>query len=403
MKTVINYYKESFEGLSKEIWYLSFISLINRAGTMVIPFLSLYLKKDMGFSENDIGTIFAFFGIGSVIGSWLGGKLTDIFGFYKIMVSSLFLTGLCFIALQYINSFWGFCFGILITMSIADSFRPAIYVAIKAYSKPEKLTQSVGLIRLAINAGMGIGPTLAGLIIIIKGYGILFWIDGISCIIAIIVFSFLVKDNKIRPGEIRNEHKNLDKNAVYKDTSFWIHFFICFLFGMAFFQLFTTIPLYYDEVFHLNEFKIGVVLFLNVAIIVVFEMPLLNFLEKRSILGTKYIIISCVLLCISFLVLYQNYWIGILIISLIIITLSEMLGFPYTNRFALGRAKEGLEGSYMAMYAMSFSLAHIFSPKIGLSIIHHYDYQVNWLVTGSYGLLGVLLSYWLHHRIKQNL
>ena len=400
MKKLYSNYVESFTGLSKEIWYLSLISLVNRAGTMVIPFLSLYLKKDLGFSNNEISWIFVFFGIGSVIGSWLGGKLTDIFGFYKVMILSLFLTGLNFIVLQYMASFWGFCIGILVTMSIADSFRPAVFVAIKAYSTSDNRTRSVGLLRLAINAGMGIGPTLAGLIIVLKGYHIIFWIDGITCIIAILLFSYLVKDPKTKPSETRELHQNLDNNSVYKDTSFWIHSVICFLFGMAFFQLFTTIPLYYNEIFHLNEFKIGVLLFLNVAIIVVFEMPLINYLEKRLIPVTKHIIMSCLLLTLSFLVLYQNFWIAILIISMVLMTLSEMLGFPYTNKFALSRAKEGLEGSYMAMYAMSFSLAHIFSPKIGFSIIDLYGYQVNWLVTAGYGLLGVILSYWLFNRVK---
>lgn len=396
-------YIDSFKGLSKEIWFLSLISLVNRAGTMVIPFLSLYLKKDIGISGTDVGSIFVFFGIGSVIGSWLGGKLTDIFGFYKIMITSLFLTGLCFIALQYIDSFWGFCIAILITMSIADTFRPAIFVAIKAYSKPENQTRSVGLIRLAINAGMGVGPTLAGLIIVTQGYNLLFWIDGLTCIIAISLFYYLVKDPKVKPSDIRNEYKNLDKNVVYKDVSFWIHSFICFLFGMAFFQLFTTIPIYYNEIFGLDEFKIGIILFLNVAIIVVFEMPLLNYLEKQQIPFTKYIMVSCILLVLSFLVLYQNFWIGILIVSMILMTLSEMLGFPYTNRFALNRAKEGLEGSYMAMYAMSFSIAHIFSPKIGFDIVANYGHQVNWLVSGMYGVIGILLAIWLHKRIQKGL
>ncbi|MBC2845586.1 MDR family MFS transporter [Winogradskyella flava] len=403
MKKLYFNYIESFTGLSKDIWYLSLISLVNRAGTMVIPFLSLYLKKDLGFTMNEISWIFVFFGIGSVIGSWLGGKLTDIVGFYKVMIISLFVTGLNFIALQYISSFWGLCIGILVTMSIADSFRPAVFVAIKAYSKPENRTRSVGLIRLAINAGMGIGPTLAGLLIVLKGYNLLFWIDGLTCIISIILFYYLVSDTKIKPSETRLMHQNLDKNIVYKDFTFWIHSVICFLFGMAFFQLFTTLPLYYDEMFQLNEFKIGVILFLNVAIIVVFEMPLLNYLEKRLIPVTKHIIMSCVLLTLSFLVLYQNFWVGVLIISIVLMTLSEMLGFPYTNKFALQRAKEGLEGSYMAMYAMSFSLAHIFSPKIGLTVIDYFGYQVNWLVTAGYGLTAVILSYWLHNRIKQNL
>jgi len=380
MKNLFNNYIESFKGLSREIWYLSLISLVNRAGTMVIPFLSLYLKKDLEFSDSDIGSILACFGIGSVIGSWLGGKLTDIFGFYKVMVFSLFLTGLNFIALQYIDSFLGLCLGILFTMAIADSFRPAVFVSIKAYSKPENQTRSIGLLRLAINAGMGIGPTVAGFIIVTEGYNILFWIDGITCIL-----------NKI------------DKNAVYKDFTFWIHSLICFLFGMAFFQLISSLPLYYNEIFNLNEFKIGMLMLINILIIVIFEMPLINYLEKLRMPYTRFIIMACILLCFSFLILYDNFWIGILIISMVLLTLSEMLGFPYTNKFVLKRAKEGLEGSYMAMYAMSFSIAHIFSPKIGLSIIHQYGYQINWLVTGCYGALAVLLSLWLYNRVKQQL
>ncbi|MCC1484491.1 MDR family MFS transporter [Winogradskyella immobilis] len=397
MKKLYSNYIESFKGLSTEIWYLSLISLINRAGTMVIPFLSLYLKKDLGYNEDDISWILACFGIGSVIGSWLGGKLTDVFGFYKVMVLSLFVTGLCFIGLQYIDTFWGLCLGILLTMSVADSFRPAIFVAVKAYSKPENTTRSIGLLRLAINAGMGIGPTLAGLIIVTKGYNILFWIDGITCITAIILFYFLVKEPLEKTLEKRKEYKKLNKNSAYKDVSFWIHSLICFLFGMAFFQLISALPLYYNEIFQLNEFKIGMLMLVNILIIVVFEMPLLNYLEKRAIPVTKFILISCALLCISYLVLYQNFWIGILFISMVLLTFSEMLGFPYTNKFVLSRAKEGLEGSYMAMYTISFSIAHIFSPKISLSLIYNYGYQVNWLFTAGYGLLGIILSYWLQN------
>lgn len=401
MKKLYLNYVESFKGLSKEIWYLSIISLVNRAGTMVIPFLSLYLKNDLDYSENDIGWILACFGIGSLIGSWLGGKLTDIFGFYKVMVLSLFLTGFCFIGLQYINSFLGLCLGILLTMAIADCFRPAIFVAIKAYSKSKNRTRSIGLLRLAINAGMGVGPTLAGIIIVVKGYSILFWIDGITCITAVLLFCVLVKEPLLKPTKQLNVHKKIDKNSVYKDVSFWIHSAICFLFGMGFFQLISALPLYYNDVFKLNEFKISVLMLINILVIVIFEMPLLNFLEKRAIPITKFIIMSCLLLCLSYLVLYKNFWVGTLLISMLFLTLSEMLGFPYTNKFALSRAKEGLEGSYMATYAMSFSLAHIFSPKVSLSIIYNYGYQVNWLVSAGYGLLGIILSYWLFNRVKK--
>jgi predicted MFS family arabinose efflux permease len=403
MKKLYFNYIDSFKGLSKEIWYLALITLVNRAGTMVIPFLSLYLNKDLDFSKDDVGWVLVCFGIGSVIGSWSGGKLTDKIGFYKVMSFSLFITGLSFIALQYITSFWGLCFAILFLMSVADTFRPALFVSLKTYSKPENRTRSLALIRLAINAGMGIGPTIAGLVIVIKGYGILFWIDGLTCILAILLFRYLVKEPKKVIIKTETKTHILEKNSVYKDKTYWIFLGICFFFGMAFFQLIFTLPLYYEDVFGLNEFKIGLIMFLNVGIIVIFEMPLISYLEKRLIPVIKHITMACALLALSYYVLYQNFWIGVLIVSIIIITFSEMLGFPYTNKFALNRAKEGFEGSYMALYSVSFSLAHIFGAKIGLDVIDAYGYQANWLLTGTYGVLGVLLSLWLQRRIKNKL
>ena len=85
MKRLLKLYLNTFDGLSREVWWLALITLINRAGTMVIPFLSLYLTEDLEFSPSTVGSIMAAFGLGSVVGSWLGGKLTDKIGYYKIM------------------------------------------------------------------------------------------------------------------------------------------------------------------------------------------------------------------------------------------------------------------------------------------------------------------------------
>ncbi|NBC09283.1 MAG: hypothetical protein GVY26_18990 [Bacteroidetes bacterium] len=76
-------YRDSFSGLSKEVWSLSGVMLINRAGTMVLPFLSVYLTQQLGFSLGQAGWIMSFFGAGSVLGAYLGGQLTDRIGFYE--------------------------------------------------------------------------------------------------------------------------------------------------------------------------------------------------------------------------------------------------------------------------------------------------------------------------------
>jgi predicted MFS family arabinose efflux permease len=84
---------------------------------------------------------------------------------------------------------------------------------------------------------------------------------------------------------------------------------------------------------------------------------------------------------------------------MILITVGEMIGFPYTNAFAMKRAKSGNEGRYMALYTMSFSLAHIVSPKLGLDIIAKYGYNVNFIVIGAFGVVAVILSLWLKNVI----
>ena len=97
---------------------------------MVIPFLSLYLSESLSFSLKQVGWIMSCFGLGSFVGAWIGGKLSDKIGYYKVMKISLFLSGICFILLQFATEFYHFCMGIFLVMMTADSFRPAMFVAI---------------------------------------------------------------------------------------------------------------------------------------------------------------------------------------------------------------------------------------------------------------------------------
>lgn len=404
LKRMATLYGDSFRGLSKEIWWLALVTFINRAGTMILPFLSKYLKEDLDFTYGEVGWVMVFFGVGSLIGSWLGGKLTDKIGFYKVMVWSLLIAGFLFIGLQYVNTFFGFCMGMLVIMSVADMFRPAMFVSLNTYSKLENRTRSLTLIRLAINLGFVVGPTVAGIIIISSGYSALFWIDGLTCIVSIILFKYLIEEKKSDAKERKKQLDILDANAtVFKDKPYWIFLGISFLMGMIFFQLFTTMPLYHKEQYNLTEFHTGLLFFLNGLIIVIFEMPMVAWIEKNKIEETKLILFSSILMAISFFVLLFDFWAGVLIISMLFITIGEMIGFPYTNAFAMKRAKIGNEGRYMALYSMSFSLAHIISPKLGLDIVAKYGYNANFVLIGVFGLLAILLSVWLRNSIQKEI
>ncbi len=397
-KTAIKY-QNSFKGLSKEVWWLALITFINRAGTMVLPFLSLYLTEDLKFSLAQVGTIMVFFGVGSVIGSWLGGKLTDKVGFYPVMFWSLLTTGFLFIGLQYITSFWGFAAAMFFTMVIADTFRPAIFVSLKAYSKPENQTRSLTLIRLAINLGFSFGPFLGGLIIATLYYPGLFWVDGITCISAILLMRIVLKEKKVTSKNNKNSDE-IFSTSIFKDKSYMIFLAIIFLMGFVFIQLFTTMPLYYKASHGLNEVEIGLLMAVNGLLIFILEMPLIHHIENSTLNKLKVITWSLVLFALSFYILNLSNWGGILIISMVLITIGEMLAFPFTNNFAMNRAPIGKEGKYLAMYTMAFSMAHIFSAKTGMEIIERFSFEANWYVMGSLGLLAFLLMIWLQKTLQ---
>lgn len=397
----INTYKDSFRGLSKEVWWLALITFINRAGTMVLPFLSLYLTEDLHFTLSQVGWIMTCFGVGSLVGSWIGGKLTDKIGFYKVMYWSLLTTGFLFIGLQYIHTFESFLVGIFLTMVVADTFRPAMFVSLKAYSKPENRTRSLTLIRLAINLGFSFGPFLGGLIIASLGYSGLFWVDGLTCMLAILIMKWVLKERQMKTEKVPEEVEVIEQfKSVYHDKPFWIFLSVVFLMGFLFLQLFSTMPLFYSKVHHLTEVQIGLIMSLNGFLIFLLEMPLIHFIEKRLFDKLKIITWSLLLFALSFLILNSSLWAGVLIIGMLFITVGEMLAFPFTNNFAMNRAPTGKEGRYLALYTMAFSVAHIFSAKTGMEVIDRFGFEANWYFMTVLGLLAMFLMIWLRRSLK---
>src|SRR3954464_3926732 len=129
----IQLYKNAYKGLSRQMWWLALVILVNRSGTMVIPFLSVYLISK-GFSVAQAGYVMAAFGCGSILGAYIGGILTDRFGHFYVQVLSLLLNGVFFIVLGQMQTFWQFMSCIFVLSSLGEAFRPANSAAIAAYS-----------------------------------------------------------------------------------------------------------------------------------------------------------------------------------------------------------------------------------------------------------------------------
>lgn len=399
LKKLLNNYINNFKGFPREVWILTLVTFINRAGTMVIPFLSKYLKDDLQFSYSQIGWIMSFFGLGSLLGTWLSGLLSDKIGYYKVMVFSLCTTGLAFFLMQQITTFEGICVVILFSTTLADLFRPAMLVSLKSYAKKGQSTRAFTLVRSGINLGFLFGPGLGGLVIVTLGYKYLFYIDGITCILGSLIFIFLVKEKK---SPLRQKKFNLKiaNYSVFKDIPFLLHMLITVIGGILYFQTFVILPMYHKVQFHLSEFSSGLFLSMSGLFVLFFELPIVSYVEKHKLNNLKVVAVGLALQIISLFILINNAWSGILYFMIAFMTLGAMLIFPFSSSFAMSRVREHQEGKYMAIFTMSYSIAHIISAKMSLEIIHEYGYNSNWIILCGLGSAGLLLGYWLNRIVK---
>jgi len=148
---LIELYKNSFSGLSKDVWAVALIYLVNRCGEMVIPFMTVYLATQLGFSKFETGISMMCFGAGAMIGSNIGGYLTDNIGNFRVMALSLTLTGFAFWGIMLFDTFLMLSSWLFITAICSAMFSPAAFSAVSLWGKPENKTRGFSLLRMAIN------------------------------------------------------------------------------------------------------------------------------------------------------------------------------------------------------------------------------------------------------------
>jgi predicted MFS family arabinose efflux permease len=377
MFQLISIYRNSFANLQRNIWILSIAMFINRSGSMVLLFTSLYLTNQLHFSIADAGVALSFYGIGSVLGSYAGGWLTDRKEFFHIMILSLVISGFLLLLLLVITSLFGLSILIFTYAFTADIFRPANSKAIAVYSAPENRTRSVSLVRLAVNLGFTVGPAAGGFIALYLGYKWLFVIDAITSLLAAAMLYFYLPrkyESPISKGE--NSSLNNRNESAYKDFKYLFFILLVAFYGVCFFQLFASIPQYFSSACRYSEATIGLLMAFNGFLVVLIEMPLVAALEKKR----NYLnLILAGVLCIplAFVILqFGNQLIIAAIAYILILTLSEILAMPFMMNYSLSRAPAERQGQYSALYSMAYGLANIFAPLLGLGIAHKFGFSV---------------------------
>ncbi len=392
-------YLDSYAGLPRKIWLLALVMLVNRSGAMVVAFLSVYLVNSQGFSLTKSGYVMAFFGAGGIVGNVVGGYLNDRFGSWHIMLYSMIGAGFLHMLMGQVTGFWPLCLVAFFVSVVADAFRPANRAAIAIYAPPERLSQAYGLQRIAVNLGFSIGPALGGFIIYAYSYELLFWGDGLTFLLAAAVFYFaLPKDETARPLVDRATRNQAMLDAPMDERSRPAHLqpwlILMVLANIAiivcFFQFFSTLPLYWLQEGY-SERTIGLLITFSGITIVLAEMPLVSYAEKRF-RPISIMVLGSLMMVGSYLLMPPGVGFFLYLAAfMIVLTVGEILYMPFTSTYVSRWAPPERRGEYQGFLSASYSAAFVVTPILCMRVAETYSYSASVYVASGLGLVGTLL------------
>lgn len=375
-------YADAFRGLPAPVWRLSIGLFLNRAGTMVLPFLSLYLIRELGYDAGAASAVLFAFGLGSVAGAYGGGAISERLGTRRVQTWSLILAGAAFLLLGQLRGFAALALGVFVASAVSDAYRPACITAIVEASTAELRPRAMGLMRLAANAGMAVGPALGGVLARID-YGWIFVGEAATCWAAAVwLFGSLRGEPPPRPEGPSATVSGA--RSLWRDGRFLALLGLVFVMTLVLFQVFSTMPLFLTSAYGLNESQVGVIFALNAALIVAFEMVLIKLLEHRRaehVMG-----FGMFLMCTGFGLLALGRGFVFAAFTVAIWTVGEMLTIPFSNVLVAERAGAGRAGTAMGMYSAVFSVGLIVAPVAGLGILETFGGDVLWTAAGLVGI-----------------
>lgn len=401
---MLQLYKDAYAGHPKEVWALAGLTFINRMGTMVLPFLTVYLTTILGFKFSTAGFIVSAFGFGSLVGSYYGGKLSSKIGANNVIMLSLFIGGIFFIFLQFFTSFYGLFVMIFLTSMFGEAYRPAMTTAIGDYVPKSATARSMSLIRLAINLGLAGGPMVGGFIAISLGYNWLFWLDGLTCILAAFCFGAISRHWKKQSETGLETKETLTKDVdtpipALQNKNYILFLVGTFFIGVVFIQWFHSLPVFLKTHWNLKEDAIGILIGASCWIIVVIEMPLIHSIEKAGKIRNS-LLYGIFLIGGSYLLFLLTGSFTLAMISITIWTLGEIIFMPLNNAIPINMSEKSNRGEYMSYFWMTWSVVHIVAPIIGLSFMDFFGYNAFWFFLFGLSMISLAINWKLNQRLN---
>ncbi|HEX7358421.1 MAG TPA: MFS transporter [Ignavibacteriaceae bacterium] len=387
----MNPYK-GLKDLPHDMWALFFTSLINRSGTMVIPFLALYLTKKIGVTPTEAGTALLVYGAAAFIAAPLTGKLSDKLGSIKVMKFALYGSGLLFFVYSFIENYNWILVATFVLAAVNESFRPANLSLITEIVAPSQRRMAFALNRLAINAGMSIGPVIGGFLTLVD-YHYLFYANAFASIAAGIYFSSVKWSSLSSEKEEVNELKSKVRFAILNDKYFLFFLFAVIPANLVFFQHLGALPLYIVSDLGYTTAAFGLFGAINTVMIIFLEVPLNNWMNDTPY--RKSLMIGALLAGIGFGGFAIATSVIPLIISIIVFTFGEMIFFPVTAAYTSEISPADRRGEYMGYYQMTFSFAFSAGPWLGTVVYENYGSVILWSGALVFGLITAALMFFV--------
>ena len=380
-------------GLPREVWLLFATNLVNRTGMMVLPFLVLYLTRELGFSPSRAGLMLALYGASAIVFGPIGGRLSDRIGALPVMRVSLITSGLMLLLFPMAKSFTAVAAMTVLWAGCAELFRPASLAAITHVVPPEQRRQAFALNRLAINLGMSIGPALGGFLATVS-FRAMFAVDAATTLLAGAVLALTPwrAFSGVTSEAGNRRDAAIGPATILHDKHFLIFLGGVFLVGIVFFQHESALPLYLVQYLKLSPAFYGMLFTINTLLIVALEIPLNTATAHWP--NTRSLIIASMLFAIGFGALGGIASPVGVIATVVVWTFGEMMFFPAVAAHMGEIAPENRRGAYMGAYSMALSLALTIGPWMGTQLLASFGPVTVWSVMFVLGALAaVLMAY----------
>lgn len=357
--------------LPRRLWVLAAASLINRAGTMALPFLPLYLTRSLNFSAGQAGAVIALYGAVSFVVAPLSGRFCDRWGTHRLMVASMAGSGLVMLAFPRARSLLEVGAMTALLALATEAFRPAAMTAVAETAAPETRKQAYALHRLALNLGMSVGPAIGGFLAAVS-FSALWIVDGLSSLLAAAVLALAAFGPAPRtaPAETPPSARGLsDPRLRYCLLAF-------VPVAVVFFQHESSLAIFLVRDLGLSEAFYGLQFTLNTLLIVALEVPLnhatAHWPARRSLaLGASLFAVGFGLLAFASTAWHVS-------ATTIVWTFGEMILLPAMSAYVSDIAPARRRGEYMGLYTMSFSLAFMIGPWAGLFALQRWGPTALW-------------------------